>query len=495
MVVMNSLPAEIYSVATVRDLDRTAIEEKGIAGYTLMTRAAAYTVDVILDRMPQARRWQVLCGAGNNAGDGYVVARLARAEGVEVTVVAVVDPAQLSGDAKTAHTEYITAGGEVTHWTGSLDPEAALYVDGLLGSGLDRPVDGDFAAAVAALNAADAKVVALDIPTGLHGDTGAVLGDAVRADLTVTFVGLKQGLFLGQGPEYRGALEYTDLDIPPECFADRTVELHRIRAGHPAELLPRRDRTAHKGDFGHILVVAGGSGMPGAAILCGEAALRAGAGRVSVATDPSHAVEIVNARPELMAKGVEDAAALASYFDKCDVVAAGPGLGQTEWSDVLMQALQRQECPSVWDADALNWLAEHPSVANNRIITPHPGEAATLLETSTGAVQQDRRGSVVELQRRYGGVAVLKGAGTLIKGVGPEVWISSSGNPGMAAPGMGDVLTGVIAAMLAQGLSLIDATTAGVEIHAQLGDLASQHGERGMIASDLIGELRRVVNQ
>ena len=159
---MKSLPAEIYSVATVRDLDRTAIEEQGIAGYTLMTRAAAYAVDVALDRMPHARRWQVLCGAGNNAGDGYVVARLARAEGVDVTVVAVVDPAQLSGDAKTAHTEYITAGGEVTRWTGSLDPEAALYVDGLLGSGLDRPVDGDFAAAVAALNTADAPVVAQD---------------------------------------------------------------------------------------------------------------------------------------------------------------------------------------------------------------------------------------------------------------------------------------------------------------------------------------------
>ncbi|MGI9200782.1 MAG: NAD(P)H-hydrate dehydratase [Woeseiaceae bacterium] len=492
---MNAMPVEIYSVATVRDIDRSAIEENGIPGYTLMTRAAQFSVDTMLAVFPDARRWQVMCGAGNNAGDGYVVARLARVAGVDVAAVAIVDPVELSGDAATAYADYVAAGGEVAGWSGAIDPAATLYIDALLGSGLDRELAGDFAAAVAALNATDMPVASLDIATGLHGDSGMVMGDAVRADLTVTFVGLKQGQFLGRGSEHRGLLRFSDLDIPADCYANRPVELRRISADQPAELLPRRSRNAHKGDFGHVLVVGGGRGMPGAAVLCGEAALRAGAGRVSVATDPAHATEVVNSRPELMARGVGSAAELQSFFADCGVIAVGPGLGQSEWANELMRAIERLTMPAVWDADALNWLAENPGTAENRIITPHPGEAATLLGVSTGSVQADRRGAVQELQARYSGVAVLKGAGTLVKGPAADIWVSTSGNPGMAAPGMGDVLTGIIGAMLGQGLSLLDAATAGVEIHAQVGDLASLHGERGMMASDLLAELRNVVNQ
>lgn len=491
---MSSLPAEIYSVATVRDIDRTAIEQQGIPGYTLMSRAAAFAVDAAMATFPAARRWQILCGAGNNAGDGYVAARLARAAGIEASVLAIVDPASLSGDAATAFQDYVAAGGEVAAWSGVLDRAATLYVDALLGSGLDRPLAGDFAAAVGALNAADAPVVAMDMSTGLHGDSGLVLGDAVRADLTVTFVGLKQGQFLGRGAEYLGLLRFSDLEIPAECYADKPVALRRMRAGQPADLLPQRHRNAHKGDFGHVLVVGGGRGMPGAAILCGEAALRTGAGRVSLATDPSHAASVVNERPELMARGVSDASDLETFFDNCDVLAVGPGLGQTAWAGTIMAAVRQQTMPAVWDADALNWLAQHSDVSENRIITPHPGEAATLLGKSTAEVQADRRGAVAALQTQYGGVAVLKGAGTLIKGGSSDTWISTSGNPGMAAPGMGDVLTGIIGALLAQGLSLMDAATAGVEIHAKVGDIASRQGERGMLASDLLAELRGVVN-
>ncbi|MGI9222670.1 MAG: NAD(P)H-hydrate dehydratase [Woeseiaceae bacterium] len=492
---MNSLPVEIYSVAAVREIDRTAIEEKGIPGYTLMGRAAAFAVATTVATFPDARRWQIFCGAGNNAGDGYVAARLARAEGIEVSVQALVDPSRLSGDAVQAYNDYVAVGGEVTAWRGKVDPHADLYVDALLGSGLDRELAGDFAAAVAALNRADSPVVALDISTGLHGDTGLALGDAVRADLTVTFVGLKQGQFLGRGSECRGLLRFSDLDIPGDCYADKPVEMRRIQADQPADLLPRRDRNAHKGDFGHVLIIGGGRGMPGAAVLCGEAALRTGAGRVSVATDPSHAASVVNDRPELMARGVSDPSELETLFENCSVLAVGPGLGQTEWARAIMAAVQQQSMPAVWDADALNWLAENPGVAEHRIITPHPGEAATLLGESTAAIQADRRGAVAALQSRYGGVAVLKGAGSLVKGPTSDTWISTSGNPGMAAPGMGDVLTGIIAALLGQGLSLLDAATAGVEIHAQVGDIASQQGERGMLASDVLAELRGVVNQ
>jgi len=492
---MSSLPANIYSVATVREIDRSAIEDHGIDGYVLMTRAAAFAVAEAVRSYPEARRWQVLCGAGNNAGDGYVVARLAAAMGVEVSVLAVTDPAKLQGDAATAHTDYRVAGAQISAWNNELDNDAALLVDALLGSGLTRDVDGDYAAAVAAMNAATAPVVALDIPTGLHGDTGAVMGSAVRAELTTTFVGLKQGLFLGKGPEFRGELYFSDLEIDAECYAGKPVEFQRITDAQLADLLPRRTRTAHKGDFGHVLVVGGGQGMPGAAILCGEAALRSGAGRVSVATYPEHVTTLVNERPELMATGVRDAADLAEPLKGADVVVVGPGLGRTQWADELMTQLQDYGGPSVWDADALNWLAEHPEPKDKRIITPHPGEAATLLGTATQAIQGDRCGAVSALQERYGGVAVLKGAGTLIKGVDDVILVSSSGNPGMASPGMGDVLAGIIGSLLGQGLNLRDAATAGVELHAQVGDIAARKGERGLLASDLLDELRSVVNR
>ncbi len=493
--VMSALPTDIYSVATVRDIDRTAIEEKGVPGYTLMTRAGTVCVAETLAAFPDARNWQVVCGAGNNAGDGYVVARLAANEGITVSVLTVTSPAALVGDAATAHAEFVAAGGRVFAWAGKLDPAATLVVDALLGSGLMRDVEGDFAAAVSVINAAGLPIVALDIPTGLNGDTGAVMGDAVRADLTVTFVGLKQGLFLGHGSACRGELRFSDLEIEPSCYVGKPVELRRISAERAAGLLPRRRRTAHKGDFGHVLVVGGGVGMPGAVVLCGEAALRAGAGRVSVATDSSHAAAVVNDRPELMASGVDSAADIEALLSNSDVIAVGPGLGRSDWANELMQKIQQQKHASVWDADALNWLAEHPNQCDNRIITPHPGEAATLLGVSTVDIQADRRGAVVELQQRFGGVAVLKGAGSLIKSANSVPWISTSGNPGMAAPGMGDVLTGIVAAFLGQGLALEDAATTGVEIHAQVGDLAALSGERGMMASDLLAELRNVVNK
>jgi hydroxyethylthiazole kinase-like uncharacterized protein yjeF len=492
---MNVLPIEIYSVATVREIDRTAIEEKGVPGYTLMTRAGTVSVAETMAAFPDARRWQVVCGAGNNAGDGYVVARLAADAGITVSVLAVTSPAALAGDAATAHADFDAAGGLVSAWDGNLDPAAMLVVDALLGSGLMRDVEGDFAAAVGVINGAGLPIVALDVPTGLNGDTGAVMGDAVRADLTVTFVGLKQGLFLGRGSACRGDLRFSDLEIEPSCYAGKPVELQRISAERVASLLPRRSRAAHKGDFGHVLVVGGGVGMPGAIVLCGEAALRAGAGRVSVATDTSHVAAVVNDRPELMALGVDCAADLDALLPNSDVIAVGPGLGRSQWANALMQRIQNEKHASVWDADALNWLAEHPDQCENRIITPHPGEAATLLGVSTVDVQADRRAAVEQLQQRYGGVAVLKGAGSLIKGVEGVPWISTSGNPGMAAPGMGDVLTGIIAALLGQGLSLEDAAATGVEIHAQVGDLAALNGERGMLASDLLAELRNVVNR
>lgn len=491
---MQSLPANIYSVAAVREMDRTAIEDHGVPGYTLMTRAGEAAVREASEYFPQARRWQVVCGAGNNGGDGYVVARLAAQQGIVVSVLALVDPKNLSGDAATAWGDFAAQGGVVLPWSGELDAEAELLVDAVLGSGLERDVGGEFAVAVAAFNNHAAPVLALDIPTGVNGDTGAVMGCAVQADLTVTFVGLKAGLFLGEALGYCGAVRFAGLEIPESYRDEIDAAYRRIGDELLADALAPRGRGAHKGDFGHVLVVGGGEGMPGAVRLAGEAALRAGAGRVSIATHPSHAAIIVASRPELMSHAVASPADLEPLLDKVDVIAFGPGLGQSDWARALFDQLADDQRPAVWDADALNLLAAKPDPAPNRVITPHPGEAGTLLGIGTAEIQADRPAALAALARQYGGVAVLKGAGTLVSSSNHAPALSTSGNPGMASPGMGDVLTGIIAALMAQGLDLETAASVGVEAHARAGDRAATGGERGLIASDLLVELRMVLN-
>jgi NAD(P)H-hydrate epimerase len=491
---MEHLPANIYSVAAVRETDRTTIEDHGVPGYALMTRAGEAAVATARERFPAAQRWQVVCGAGNNGGDGYVVARLAAQHGITVSVISLVDSDQLGGDAAKAYGDFAAEGGVVVPWSGKLDSEADLLFDGMLGSGLERDVGGEFANAVTALNKHQAPVVALDIPTGIHGDSGEILGCAVRADLTVTFVGLKSGLFLGDAPVHCGELRFAGLDIPDEYRAGIDAVYRRIDDALLAAALPRRPRSAHKGDFGHVLVIGGGEGMPGAVRLAGEAALRTGAGLVSIATHPSHAAILVASRPELMPHGISTAAELDPLLERADVVAFGPGLGQSGWARELYERVAALELPAVWDADALNLLAERPAKVAHRVITPHPGEAGRLLGIGTQEVQADRPAALAKLQETYGGTVVLKGAGSLVS-AHPVPYLCTAGNPGMGSAGMGDVLTGVIAALAGQGLDVGMAAAVGVEVHARAGDRAAAVGERGLIASDLFDELRAVLNQ
>jgi len=491
---MQRLPTNIYSVASVREIDRAAIEDHGIPGYTLMTRAGVASVRLARQRFPDAKRWQVICGPGNNGGDGYVVARLAANDGIVVSVLTLVDPESLQGDVARAYGDFAAEGGVVMPWAGELDVEAELLVDAILGSGLERELGGEFAKAVTAINEHSANVVALDVPSGIQGDSGRRLGGAVHADLTATFVGLKTGLFLDRAADHCGELAYDGLDIPDECREAVSAEFQRIDDAVLQAALPPRKRAAHKGDFGHVLVIGGGEGMPGAVRLCGEAALRAGAGRVSVATAPSHAAILTATRPELMSHAVVDAADLEPLLEKADVIAFGPGLGQSDWAQALFELMVADTRPAVWDADALNLLAASPGHADTRVITPHPGEAGKLLGQSAADIQSDRLAAVRALRERYGGVAVLKGAGSLIAANGEAPSLCTSGNPGMAAAGMGDVLTGIIAALLGQGLTLVQAALVGVEVHARAGDIAAASGQRGLIASDLIAELRAVIN-
>jgi ADP-dependent NAD(P)H-hydrate dehydratase / NAD(P)H-hydrate epimerase len=489
---MHSPSGAVYSAAQVRDLDRRAIGVFGIEGYELMCRAGAAALDALCALWPGARTITVLCGPGNNGGDGYVVARLARSRGLGANVVPLGDPRALTGDAGRAYQDYTAEGGRCGPWSPAL-LEADVIVDALFGTGLARPVSDEAAAMIEGINAAGRPILAVDVPSGLHADTGAVLGLAVHAEITVTFIGRKQGLYVGEGLDHAGRVILDDLGVPAACF-DGSIPVGRL-IGEDTVLraLPRRARTSHKGNHGHVLVIGGGPGMPGAARLAGEAALRAGAGLVTLAVHVDNAM-IAATRPELMCVGVESPAELAALLGRATVVAAGPGLGQGTWADALVNAAIDGGLPLVVDADALNWLAAHPRSCDHWVLTPHPGEAARLLGSTAAAVQADRLAAARELQRRYGGVAVLKGAGTIVYPPGGPALVCDRGNPGMAVGGMGDVLTGLIAGVAAQCGDLALAAQAGVFVHAQAGDLASRAGERGMLASDVLRQVRACVN-
>ena len=494
---MSKLAGFAYTPQNVRELDRIAIHEVGIPGYELMSRAGRAAFIAAVDRFPDARRWHVLCGAGNNAGDGYIIARLARQSGCEVTVSALGDPIRLSGDAGRAYREFLKSGGAAMPFKESCLDDADLLVDAMLGTGLDRPLQGVYLAAVKTVSQTSAPVVAVDIPSGLNGLNGEVMGAAVRAQLTVTFVGLKQGFFVGRGPDHIGELVFDDLDVPFAAVREVPASLRVYRQQNLNRLLPVRERTAHKGDFGHVLVVGGNIGMAGAARMAGEAALRAGAGLVTVATRPENVAAINGQRPELMCCGVAKPRDLTDVLKRATVIALGPGLGQDLWAASLVRRLLRTPQPKVIDADALNEIArKKPKRRDDWILTPHPGEAARLLRSDTAAIQSDRMTAVAELARLYGGAVVLKGCNTLIAGADNCTTVIPAGNPGMASAGMGDVLTGIIAGVLAQtsGRKLVGSAAAGAYLHACAGDAAAETGERGIIATDLLTYLKPCLN-
>ena len=491
---MAVLPENLFTAAQLRELDRRATERAGIPAAELMQRAGDAAWQIAVVQWPDARRILVLCGAGNNAGDGYVLARRAREEGCEVTLLTLGDSARLPEAASAMRKRYLEAGGTESR-LGPRVPTADYVVDALLGIGLDRPLQAEWLKAVQAVNASSLPVLSLDIPTGLHADTGVEMGAAVRATVTVCFIGLKVGLFTGAGPECSGLLRFEDLKVPAAVYAGVRPRAVRLRSADMREgKLPRRDRGAHKNDFGHVLLVGGDHGMGGAVRLAAEAALRCGAGLISVATRKEHVSGLLAGLPEAMVQGVENLAELAPLLTRASVVAIGPGLGRGDWGRMLLKQALATHHPLVVDADALNLLAEAAHKHGRWILTPHPGEAGRLLGTDTATVQSDRYSCVERIAERFDAVAVLKGAGSLIAVPGEPTSVCSAGNPGMAAPGMGDVLTGVIAALVAQGLPLGAAARLGVYLHAVAGDLAARQGERGILARDLMDPLRHLVN-
>ncbi|VAX09342.1 NAD(P)H-hydrate epimerase / ADP-dependent (S)-NAD(P)H-hydrate dehydratase [hydrothermal vent metagenome] len=489
-----TLPCNLYLASQVRELDRIAIEDQGIPGLTLMELAGTGAFKLLCDLWPDAQAITVVCGIGNNGGDGFVVARLALQAGKDVRVLQLGSSGRVKGDALANHNAFIALGGEVRPFT-DIPSSTDVIVDGIFGTGLEREVAGEWQQAIAAINRFPAPVLALDIPSGLHSDTGRILGAAIEADATISFIGLKQGVFTGSGPDCCGRIWFDNLAVPNSIYEVEQPTARRVEWDLLAGLLGCRPRTAHKGDFGHVLVIGGDHGFSGAVCMAGAAALLTGAGLVTVATRPEHAALLSTVRPELMSHGVLNGVQLAPLIEQATVIAIGPGLGQSAWGMAMLACVLEAGVPLVVDADALNLLASDPAKRNDWILTPHPGEAARLLGMATPDIQLDRFQAAHELQKRYGGVAVLKGAGTLIQtDDGKPVDVCTAGNPGMASGGMGDVLTGIIAGMVAQGLDLGDAATAGVCLHAAAGDRAARVGERGLLASDLLPELRLLLN-
>jgi len=491
---MKPLPLAVHTAAQVRALDRHAIDDLHIPSYTLMTQAGEAAAVALRSCWPSKQRVAVVCGPGNNGGDGYVLARVAQSMRIDVTLVSLSDTAQLRGDAKRAHDDFVAGGGVVQPWSEGCLAGAEVIVDAIFGTGLTRALDATMVERIDAINECGLPILSLDIPSGLDSDTGAVWGAAIHAERTLSFIGLKLGFYLGQGPNHTGIVLFDDLDLPAGATDFVPPSALRIDEDFVTQLLPRRRRTAHKGQQGSVLVIGGSIGMAGAARMAGEAALRAGAGLVTVATCPENVASITASRPELMCRGVEGASDLAAMIERADILAIGPGLGQSDWARALLDITLESHKPTVIDADALNLLAHAPCANSKWILTPHPGEASRLLGISTADVQSNRLQSARAIGKKFGGTVVLKGAGTLVVTGDSLPYICDKGNPGMASPGMGDVLTGVIAGIAAQTADLPGAARAGVLVHAMAGDMAARRGERGLLATDLFGHLPTCVN-
>ena len=480
----------LYDVAAVRRAEAQAIALLGGDDFELMRRAGAAAWRFLLEHWPGAQRIVVACGPGNHGGDGYVLALHALEAGRDVRVLHADGQEPVSVLARRACAAFVDAGGTVLVVGGGL-PTCDLVVDAVFGIGFDGRADDASSALFAAVATSDADVLALDVPSGVDASCGDVPGIAVRATRTLQFIGHHAGLATGAALDHVGALAMASLDLPVEAFEDVRACAWRLRAPALGALLPQRPRTAHKGHAGHVLVAGGDYGMGGAALLASAAALRAGAGLVSVATRAEHVAPLLARTPEAMAHALDDAAELPPLLAAADVCAIGPGLGRGRWGENLLAAVIAGARSLVVDADALNLLAaSRRSLPADTVLTPHPGEAARLLGRTVREVQRDRIAAARTLCARHGCVVVLKGAGTVVAAPGAGTWVIDAGNPGMAVGGMGDALTGVIAALRAQGLPVAEAAVAGALLHAVAGDLAAvAHGDRGLLPSDLIEAL------
>jgi NAD(P)H-hydrate epimerase len=502
----------VVTAAEMRALDRWTIEH-GTPGRVLMERAGAGAARVLRERLRAPRGPTVIvCGRGNNGGDGFVIARHLRRAGVPVEVWLVARPEDVRGDAADALAAWRKGRGPVHDLThlervpalAARLRKAAAVVDALFGTGLNAPVTDVAAAAIEAINACGAPVLAVDIASGLSADTGLPLGVAVRATVTATFALPKVGQVIYPGVDHTGLLAVVDIGIPPAALAAVRPRVTLLEAEEVGALLPPRPRDVHKGSFGHVLVLAGSRGKTGAALLAAEASVRGGAGLTTLAVPETLQAVLQGQVREVMTATVPDGGAgTASLGDghRLDALLAdraavvcGPGLGLDEATRALVaHTVRHAAAPLVLDADGLNLVAGTDLLRRRpgpTVVTPHPGEMARLLETDTVEVQRDRLGAAREFAASQGVVVVLKGARTIVAHPDGSAAISPSGNPGMASGGMGDVLAGLIGALVAQRLAPYDAAVLGVFAHGAAADaVVAERGEVGLAASDVLHAL------
>ncbi|MGS0536845.1 NAD(P)H-hydrate dehydratase [Pseudoalteromonas sp. SaAl2] len=485
----------VFSAEQVRTHEPSAAEQSAVSMYTLMERAGKAVFEQVIKHYSHAQNYVILVGVGNNAGDGYIVASLAKQAGKQVTVIPALPDKPLTGDALTAQKAWLAIGGEISTYDPLTIKTADIVIDGLLGTGLKSEVREPFTKLIKTANDSPAPIIAIDLPSGIDADTGAVQGIAIKAKLSVTFVGVKQGLVTGEGRAYTGKCEFADLGVGQAFIQLATPSAELINYG-TTQGLTKRQNNSHKGSHGKLLCVGGNAGTAGAIRLTSEAALRTGAGMVKVYTHPDSALAISMGRPELMVTTTELDAAL----EWATCIAIGPGLGQDSWAkstfETVIQHCVAHNKAMVVDADALNLIAQQssPTALKNTVFTPHSGEAARLLKCTISEIESNRYHSAHKLAETYSTTCVLKGAGSIIAD-GTKAWVCTDGNPALAVGGSGDVLTGIIAGLIAQGLTTEQAACFGVTLHAKAGDIAAQRdGERGMLPSDLFTIVRELVN-
>jgi ADP-dependent NAD(P)H-hydrate dehydratase / NAD(P)H-hydrate epimerase len=500
-----------------RELDRLSREKYGIDSYALMTRAGDAVARALLERFRDAARAgvTVVAGRGNNGGDGFVAARKLTQEGVAVRVVLLARAGDLKGDAARAGDEFKAAGGAIIEATAEAAVPAALaarpgvIIGAIFGTGLNAEVAGIARRAIELVNAMHAPVIAVDIASGVSADTGAIMGIAMRASLTVTFGYAKYGHVSFPGADYCGALEVANIGFAPGAIGEIAPRGRYLEVADVRHLVHRRPMNSHKGNYGHVMVIAGSLGKSGAALLASRGALRMGAGLVTAAVPQSVQTIVAGDCDELMTEPIADCdghfdgahapSVLRPLISGKDALVVGPGIGLTDDTRKLIEWLINEGAsphrPLLIDADGLNALAalgcESARAAKGAVIlTPHPGEAARLLGESTAEVNADRIGAARRLAERTGAHILLKGARSVVAAADGVLHVNSSGNPGMATPGMGDALSGMVGALLGQGMGPLDALALGTFLHGFAADrIATRVGRVGYLAGDVIEEL------
>jgi NAD(P)H-hydrate epimerase len=495
----------LYSAEQIKQIEQRYSDSLN-GTYPLMERAGASVFHHLLQKWPETKHILVVTGKGNNAGDGFIVARLATERRLKVTLCYLEKPSELTGDALRAYQKISHRSVKTVDYDRVDYANYDLVVDAMLGTGIKGKLREPYLSFIQKVNASPIPVLSVDLPTGLEADTGFVHSDAIHANMTVTMVGQKKGIYTGDSANYRGAVELSELDIPSALFEQGHCRLYSQNWDSIKRKLKPREGASHKGLFGHSVIIGGQNGMGGASLLAATAAARSGCGLTSALVGEQAAQSLNQFTPEVMASGLSEESfsrQLSALKSSRLAFVIGPGLGQTDWSRSVIAEVSNNENVrmnlQVWDADALNFLAKFDDKDkrdNQRIITPHPGEAARLLNTDTLTISKDRYGAAQQLAKIYGGICVLKGSGTIISDEMGVQAVCPVGNPGMSSGGMGDVLAGLIGGLLAQGFEPMDAATIGVCVHGEAADRAAgpKRHYRGMLASDLFDYFPPLLN-